>query len=180
MDVFGPLYDVDYLCQEDVQLASIPVLPSCVEDEADSFEALDPLLVLLGLAAEVAAVEGYFLEVVHVGLEVLVEGHHPVHNVGPVPEGVGSADEEVVLVEDVQQLRLQLADEEHSRLLEQVMDHLGSTLCEYQVGCTFVFNEVQENLYPLASPANHPIVFLREVRILQQLQPKPLQDLKAV
>ena len=170
MHVLGLLDDVDDLGEEDVEFAGVPVLVASVEDEADSFEAFDPLLVLLGLGAEVGAVEGDFLQVVQVGLAVLVQRYHPVHNVGPVPESWSAADEEVVLVEYLQQLRTQLPDEQHPRLLKEVVDDFRGTFREDQVGCTFVLNKLEQNFHPFAGPPHHPVVLLGQVRILQQLE----------
>ena len=111
--------------------------------------------------------EGDFLQVVEVGLGVLVEGDHPVHNVGPVAESGCTANEEVILVEYLQQLRSQLPDEQHPCLLEEVVDNFRGTLRKDQVGCTFVLNKLQQNFHPFAGPLHDPVVFLRQVCILQ-------------
>lgn len=102
MGGLGLLDGVGYLLQQALQLVDVLVLTARVQDEADALETLNPVFVLVGLAAEVAARQAHLRQIFHKGLVVLLVAEDPVNDLGPVPERVLAANEEVVLVEDAE------------------------------------------------------------------------------
>ena len=175
MGAFGRHDAAHYLLEQALDLERVLVLRPRVQDEADPLEALDAVLVLGGLAGEVAAGQAHLPQVLVEGLVVLVDAHHPVDNLRPVLQGGLVADEEVVLVEHPQDAAPQGLDEQHPRLVEEVVQHFRRALREGHHLLGLVLDGREQDLHPLAPPLHCEVHFLRQVGVLEDLQPHDLQ-----
>ena len=118
MRILGLFDDFNHFLKQKIDLRSILVLSSRVQYETHPFKGLDPPPVLSRHTREVTAGQCDLVEVLEICLVVLVHGHYPVYDAGPVFKGVTTADKKVIFVKNAKHFAFYLTNKQHSSFFQ--------------------------------------------------------------